>query len=66
MELTAAPDAPGGSAEAGGFGRKTVTGDLFDRWLSTKDAGITFGGRITQFAFGLDGGIDQPVPLPLG
>ncbi|MFN9370188.1 MAG: carbohydrate porin [Planctomycetia bacterium] len=48
------------------FGQKTVTGDLFDRWLSTKDSGITFGGRVTQFAFGVDGGIDRPVPYPLG
>ena len=48
------------------FGRKTVTGDLFDRWLSTKESGITFGGRVTQFGFGLAGGIDQPVLPPLG
>jgi porin len=56
-------------AVAGGsdpFGPKTVTGDLFDRWFSTKDSGITFGGRETQFGFGVAGGIDQPVPQPLG
>ena len=48
------------------FGPKTVTGDLFDRWLSTKESGITFGGRVTQFAFGVAGGIDRPVPPPFG
>ena len=64
----AAPDAAGSSPPAAGdtFGPKTVTGDLFDRWLSTKESGITFGGRVTQFAFGLAGGVDQPVPPPLG
>jgi hypothetical protein len=64
----AAPGAAVGPPQHGGdaFGPKTVTGDLFDRWLSTKESGITFGGRITQFAFGLAGGIDQPVPPPLG
>ena len=66
------PDDPATAEEgaaAGGtdpFGRKTVTGDLFDRWLSTKEAGVTFGGRVTQFGFGVAGGIDQPVPPPLG
>lgn len=48
------------------FGPKTVTGDAFDRLFSTKESGITFGGRVTQFGFGLAGGIDQPVPPPLG
>jgi porin len=57
-------------APAGGppdaFGHKTVTGDAFDRLFSTKESGITFGGRITQFGFGIAGGIDRPVPPPLG
>ena len=57
---------PGSGAASDAFGHKTVTGDLFDRWLSTKESGITFGGRVTQFGFGLVGGIDQPVPPPLG
>jgi len=62
------PGAPGQPSAAGrdAFGGKTVTGDLFDRWFSTKESGITFGGRVTQFGFGLAGGIDQPVPPPLG
>ena len=64
-------DVPGdaGQPSAAGrdpFGRKTVTGDLFDRWFSTKESGITFGGRVTQFGFGIAGGIDRPVPPPLG
>ena len=53
------------AAGADGFGPKTVTGDLFDRWLSTKESGITFGGRVTQYGFGVAGGIDRPVPPPL-
>ena len=59
----AAPEAPAGSADP--FGPKTVTGDAFDRLFSTKESGITFGGRITQFGFGLEGGIDRPVLPPL-
>jgi porin len=51
---------------ADAFGPKTVTGDAFDRLFSTKESGITFGGRVTQFGFGLAGGIDRPVPPPLG
>jgi porin len=64
----AAPGASAGAPPERGdaFGPKTVTGDFFDRRFSTKESGITFGGRITQFAFGLAGGIDQPVPPPLG
>ena len=64
----ATPEEAGGSRPQAGdpFGPRTVTGDLFDRWLSTKESGITFGGRVTQYAFGLAGGIDQPVPPPLG
>jgi porin len=68
LPFEAAPDgagSPHGDA-ASAFGQKTVTGDVFDRWFSTKESGITFGGRITQFGFGLAGGIDQPVPPPLG
>lgn len=48
------------------WGRKTITGDLFDDLFSTRDVGITFGGRVTQFGFGIVGGIDRPVPAPLG
>ena len=64
-EAAGAAGGPAG-AEADAFGPKTVTGDLFDRWLSTKEAGITFGGRVTQFGFGIAGGIDQPVPALFG
>jgi porin len=56
---------PPATTAADRFGPKTVTGDAFDRLFSTKDSGITFGGRVTQFGFGLEGGIDQPVPFPL-
>lgn len=43
-----------------------MTGDLFDRGLATKAARVTFGGRVTQFGFGVAGRIDQPVPPLLG
>jgi porin len=66
FEATPEGDAAGPEGAAAPFGPKTVTGDLFDRWLSTRDSGITFGGRVTQFGFGLAGGVDRPVPPPLG
>ena len=67
---TAAARSPSSSESPSGevadpFGHKTVTGDAFDRLFSTKESGVTFGGRVTQFGFGLEGGIDQPVPFPL-
>ncbi|WP_165229706.1 carbohydrate porin [Aquisphaera insulae] len=58
--------APAPAAPGPPWGRKTVTGDLFDNLLSTKDSGITFGGRVTQFGVGIAGGINRPVPAPLG
>ena len=66
FEATPEGDAPAAAGRGVTPGGKTATGDLFDRWLSTKDAGITFGGRVTQFAFGVAGGVDTPVPPPLG
>ena len=66
--FTEAPDTSGGGPGNGAdaLGSKTVTGDLFDGWFSTKESGITFGGRVTQFGYGIAGGIDRPVPRPLG
>lgn len=62
-----APGGAEGAAAAGGDrpGTRAVTGDLFDRLFSTKESGVTFGGRVTQYGFGLAGGIDRPVPPPL-
>jgi len=65
-EAPAAPPAGEPVAAAQPWGRKTVTGDLFDQLFSTRDLGITFGGRVTQFGFGIAGGINRPVPAPLG
>ena len=48
------------------WGRKTLTGDTFNRLYSTRESGFSFGGRVTQFGFGIAGGIDRPVPSPLG
>ena len=46
--------------------RPTLTGD----WLGARgwleDSGVTFGARVTHFGFGVAGGIDRPVPPPLG
>lgn len=47
------------------WGKKTLAGDWLDHLFSTRDSGFTFGGRVTQFGFGIAGGIDRPVPPPL-
>jgi porin len=65
-EAAAAPGTRAPSPAPEPWGRKAVTGDLFENLLSTKESGITFGGRVTQFGFGIAGGIDRPVPAPLG
>jgi len=59
---------PPGMAVAPGVtsARRTNTGDLLDRLYSTRESGITFGGRVTNFGFGIAGGINRPVPPPLG
>ena len=47
--------------------RSTLTGDWWGVRPRIADRGVTFGGNITQFAFGLGGGINTPrVPPPLG
>ncbi len=46
--------------------RPKLTGDWHGRRSCLQESGITFAGRITQFAFGIDGGINTPVPSPLG
>lgn len=48
------------------WGPKTLTGDLFDELFLTRESVISFGGRGTLFGFGIAGGIDRPVPSPLG
>ena len=45
--------------------RSTLTGDWGGLRSSLQKSGITFAGRSTQFAFGLDGGINTPPPPPL-
>lgn len=44
----------------------TLTGDWNGHRTCLKDAGVTFIGNETQFAFGIDGGIYNPVIPPLG
>ena len=65
-EAPAVPPAGESAAADQPWGRTTLTGDLLDRLFSTRESGITFGGRVTQFGFGLTGGINRPVPPPLG
>ncbi len=48
------------------FTRPTLTGDWHGRRTCLRESGITFAGRVTQFAFGIEGGINSPVPPPLG
>lgn len=45
------------------WAKKTQTGDLFERLTSLQESGFTFGGRVTQFGFGVAGGINRPLPL---
>lgn len=53
------PDLLGGQS----WKRKTQTGDLFERLTSLRESGISFGGKVTQFGFGIAGGINRPLPL---
>jgi porin len=48
------------------WNRDTLTGDWCGRRTALKEAGITFAGRSTHFGFGVDGGVNRPVPPPLG
>ena len=45
----------------------TMTGDWLGYRSCLKESGVTFAGRVTQFGFGIDGGINTPLPpmLPL-
>jgi porin len=46
--------------------RPTLTGDWFGLRPRLKDSGVTFDGNITQFGFGMSGGINRlPPGLPL-
>ena len=49
--------------------RLTLTGDWCGYRTCLQQSGVTFAGRSTHFAFGIDGGIDSPLAadlLPLG
>lgn len=48
------------------WNRPLLTGDWFGHRTCLQDAGVTFAARVTQFGFGIDGGINAPVPAPLG
>ncbi len=48
------------------WNRDTLTGDWYGYRSKLKDSGITFDGRSTHFGFGVDGGVNTPVPPPLG
>jgi porin len=54
-------------AEENCWTRSTLTGDWFGSRTGLQDSGISFKGTLTQFAFGVDGGINNPaVPAPFG
>lgn len=42
--------------------RPTMTGDWHGYRTCLEESGVTFAGRITQMGFGIDGGIDTPLP----
>lgn len=44
--------------------RETLTGDWCGYRSAIQKRGITFAGRSTHFAFGVDGGIQTPPPVP--
>lgn len=48
------------------WNRDTLTGDWGGRRTALKESGVTFSGRSTHFGFGVDGGVNTPVPPPLG
>jgi porin len=48
------------------WSRPTLTGDWLGLRPCLQDCGVTFRGNVTQFAFGIDGGINAPVPPPFG
>jgi len=46
--------------------RSTLTGDWFGLRTKMEEAGITFGGRVTQFGFGIAGGMHRTLNTPVG
>ena len=48
------------------WSRPTLTGDWLGLRSHLQESGITFRGNSTHFAFGVEGGINVPVPQPLG
>eukprot|EP00456_Euglypha_rotunda_P060929 TRINITY_DN50_c0_g1_i4.p2 TRINITY_DN50_c0_g1~~TRINITY_DN50_c0_g1_i4.p2 ORF type:complete len:458 (+),score=81.42 TRINITY_DN50_c0_g1_i4:2230-3603(+) len=64
------PDAVTEAAEVGDDGsdiwaRPTLTGNWWGFRDRLQESGVQFAGRSTQFAFGIDGGINSPPPPPL-
>lgn len=53
----------GTGCDGGGWLGSTL---LVDCRSHLQESGITFAGRVTHYAFGIDGGINTPVPSPLG
>jgi len=53
----------GTCCEADGCSQSTLLGDCR---AHLQESGITFLGNVTHFAFGVDGGINVPVPPPFG
>ena len=48
-------------------GQQTLTGDWFGKRSALQESGVIFRGTVTQFAFGVEGGTNNPaVPPPFG
>lgn len=65
----ALPDAVVDAVDLGDGGDIWASPTLTGNWGGCRDrlqeSGVTFAGRSTQFAFGIDGGINAPAPPPL-
>jgi porin len=47
------------------WNQPTITGDWFGARSALKESGVTFAGQSTHFAFGVNGGINPGLPIPL-
>jgi porin len=54
-----------GQRPDGFWSRETMTGDWKGYRTSLRESGVTLGGKATQMAFGVDGGINRPLPPSL-
>ncbi|MFM8331081.1 MAG: carbohydrate porin [Candidatus Methylumidiphilus sp.] len=66
-EAATAVQHPGAENKGGDIlNRSTLTGDWFGLRPKMEDFGVTFDGRVTQFGFGIAGGMYRPLNTPAG